>query len=125
MTPSLARALADSDWAVRVAAKAIKRLLEFCEGKEPRGLLRDVIKLVASIEEIEEARRDAVERVEALEVSLEDRIEVEKMLNEEIDALREKVKKLEQSSEPPAENVDVLDDALKVLGCGDETLEEP
>lgn len=115
MTPSFARALADGEWAARVAAKAIKRLLSFCGGKEPRGLLRDVIKLVASIEELDEARREAVERAEALEAKLEDQVELRKMLDEEIDNLREQVKKLKEGNEPPAENVDVLADALKVL----------
>lgn len=123
MTPSFARSLADSDWATRIAPKAIKKLLAVCKEREPRGLLLDVIKLVASFEELDEARLDAVEHVEMLEEKLEDRIELEKMLNDEIDGLRETIRELTEeldglrgkASDLPVKCVDVLSDTLKEL----------
>jgi chromosome segregation ATPase len=100
MTPLLARATADPEWAVKMAPKAIKRLLELCAGREPRGLMRDVIKLVASLEAFDADLQEARARIDELEAKLEDRIGVQKMLDEEIDNLRERVRQLTQGKEP-------------------------
>ena len=81
------------EWASRVAPKAIRRLLEVCGDREPRGLMLDMVRLAASVDEMALELSRALRRIEQLEEKLQARQALIKHLDHEIESLRNRGKK--------------------------------